>query len=81
MEERTLGLERDSTGGVNVTLDAEAELDADDGVWLSRLASEPASHTCGRTHAHPDAWVGSAPTGAKPRSNQWYPMMVPSGRS
>ncbi len=50
MKKRTQGLERDSAGTYS-PLDAEWEFDADDGVWLSRLASEPACHTWGRTDA------------------------------
>ena len=49
MKKRTQGLERDSAGTYS-PLDAEWEFDADDGVWLSRLAAEPSCHTWGRTH-------------------------------
>ncbi len=50
MKKQTQGLERDTMGAYS-PLDAEVEFDADDGVWLSRLAAEPACHTWGRTHA------------------------------
>ena len=50
MKKQVQDLERDPTGAY-VPLDAEVEFDADDDVWLSRLAFEPSCHTWGRTHA------------------------------